>query len=363
MQGSTQLIADRGMGEPISLGAALVAGKKVAPDATLLLAQDHLEAFSYFDWVEQCADDAAASAVIMKLCAALKAHMIVEEEILYPAAQEALDDDELIEHAYEEHEGAKALIQHLIAPSADSPDRDSCLQELRQAIEEHVSEEESELFPRLRETNLNLYELGRQIAARRADALLELTGRADPDDPHSVREMHMTPVSKKEAQALFVAGLKDAHAAARQCKEMVESQVERLEQFPEVEERLRAHLAEKEAQLERLETVLDSLGEKRSVLKDTAMAVAGNVMAMGTMPAGDEILKNSLVMSGMANFEVASLESLLLLGEAAGQPKAIKQLQLSLSEERAMAAWLAENLRGVLTRHLQLRSEGKQASH
>lgn len=362
MQGTVKLIVDRGMGDPVSLGAALVAGKKVAPDATLLLAQDHREALGYFDWAEACSDDAVEAAVIMRLCTALQAHMAVEEEILYPAAREALKDDGLIDHAYQEHAEARELVQHLIAPSADSPDRDACLKRLRTAIEEHVSEEEGELFPKLRATDLDLYAIGRALAARRADALLELTRRVDPDAP-SVQEMQMTPISQDEARKLFVAGLKDAHAAARQCKEMTERQVNRLERYPQVESRLRAHLDEKDAQLARLESVLESLGESRSVLKDAAMALAGNLSAMSTMPAGDEILKNSLAMSGMAQFEVASLEALLVLGEAAGHPQAIRQLQASLSEERAMAAWLAENLRGVLTMHLQLRSEGRQASH
>ena len=250
MDGTVKLIADRGMGEPISLGAVLVAGKKVAPDATLLLAQDHLEAMSYFDWAEHCADDAAEAAVIVKLCAALKAHMTVEEEILYPMAREALGDDDLIDHAYREHEEAKALVQHLIAPTADSPDRDTCLRKLRKAIEQHVREEEGELFPKLRASKLDLYQVGRALAARRADALIELTRRNDPNGT-PLREMYMTPISQDEAHQLFVAGLKDAHAAARQCREMTERQVARLESYPQVEARLRAHLDEKDAQLAR----------------------------------------------------------------------------------------------------------------
>ena len=43
------LISDVGRGEPVSLGAALIAGKKVTPDATLLLMQEHRE-------VQECRD-------------------------------------------------------------------------------------------------------------------------------------------------------------------------------------------------------------------------------------------------------------------------------------------------------------------
>src|SRR3954454_6203476 len=44
------LIADRGAGEPISLGGALLAGKKVAPDVTGLLMEDHRTVLGWFDW-------------------------------------------------------------------------------------------------------------------------------------------------------------------------------------------------------------------------------------------------------------------------------------------------------------------------
>jgi ferritin-like metal-binding protein YciE len=88
--------------------------------------------------------------------------------------------------------------------------------------------------------------------------------------------------------------------------------------------------------------------------------------ALGTMAhsmAGDEIIKNSFASYALANFEAAAYETLLLFGEAAGQFDALPLLQQSLSEERAMAAFIAENLRPTGMRFLQLRSEGRQASH
>ena len=94
----------------------------------------------------------------------------------------------------------------------------------------------------------------------------------------------------------------------------------------------------------------------------TALA-AGNVLAMVNSGTSDEILKNSLYSYGLANFEAASYESLLTIGTAAGHADAVKKLQQSLSEERAMAAWLGGNMRGVIHDHLQLKSEGRQANH
>lgn len=362
MHTTSQIVdADRGRADPVSLGAALIAGKKVAPDVTLLLAQDHVEALGYFDWAES-ATGRARSAVVQKLCAALIAHMRAEEEILYPAARAAFSgaDDEVVERAYDEHEEAREIVDQLMARKAPKGGVAAALKKLREAIQEHVDEEERNLFPKLRATDLDLHALGRQAAARRAELLLELTGRVDADTP--LRETNMTAIASQEAHSLFVAGLRDEHAAARQCREMTQRQVERLENYPDLRERMRRHLAEKDAQLARIERILESLGESRSVLKDTAMAISGNIASMMTMPAGDEVLKNGLMSFGLANFEAASLEALLVMGEAAGHTEAIRELQQSLNEERAIAAWLAENQRGVLLMHLQRRTNGEHAS-
>jgi ferritin-like metal-binding protein YciE len=354
-------IADAGVGEPISLGAALIADKKVRPDATLLLTQDHREALSYFSWYKMASDTATRVAVAKKLCAALRAHMAVEEEIFYPLAREATGDKELIAHGIEEHKQARAIIDRAEAALKRRRAPDAEVAELRPAIEDHVDEEENKLFPKLRKTGLDLYDLGGRLAARKVELLFKLTGRRRSQPKES--EKMAVSISQEEAHDLFLAGLRDVHAAVAQGKELCTLMIDRLENYPQVTERLRAHLNDKNAQLKRIGRILKSFGDKRSWAKDTAMTSAANVLAMVNAGTGDEILKTSLYTYGLANFEAASYESLLILGTAAGHTDAVKQLQPSLSEERAMAAWLAGNLRGLIYNHLQLRSQGRQASH
>ncbi|HET8696078.1 MAG TPA: hypothetical protein VFO94_01255 [Gammaproteobacteria bacterium] len=74
------LIADAGRGEPISLRAALMTGKKVAPDATKLLAEDHRTVLGWFAWYEQSRDPATRAVLCRRICAALRAHMAAEEK-------------------------------------------------------------------------------------------------------------------------------------------------------------------------------------------------------------------------------------------------------------------------------------------
>lgn len=353
------MIADRGVGEPVSLGAALIADKKVRPDATLLLTQDHREALAYFSWYEMATDKPTKIAVAKKLIAALRAHMTVEEEIFYPVAREATGDDGLIAHGIEEHEEARALVKRIEAAVKGRKTPDAEVAELRTAIEDHVEEEETRLFPELRGSDLDLYDLGRRLAARKVELLFELTG----GKRSKKKESEKMPISQEEAHKLFLAGLRDVHAAASQCKELITLMIDRLDNYPKVTDRLRTHLKEKDAQLERIDDIFDTFGDERSWTKDTAMVSAANVLAMVNAGTGDEILKNSLYSYGLANFEAASYESLVTIGAAAGHSDAVKQLQQSLSEERAMAAWLGGNMRGVIHDHLQLRSEGKPASH
>lgn len=354
-----RLTADRGMGEPISLGAMLLAGKKPAPDVTRLLTQDHQTAFDYSDWYEGSGDPEMKRMVAGWLCVLLSAHQQIEEELLYPVAAEATGDRQLVEQAQQEHAEARRAVEEVEAALANGELPDKAMMELRTLVQKHVEEEEGVLFPRLRSTDLDLHQLGAELLARRLELLWSLTGRARADG--DVKETGKMPIDTEEARRMFVAGLRDMHATAAQGREMLERQISRLEHYPKVEARLRGHLEAKKAQAEVIEELLDELGESTSNLKDFAMKAAGNISAMMSSTADDEIHKNSLALSGLTQFSISSLESLITIGTAADMPQAVKQLQNCLSEERSMAAWLASNLRGLVVMHLQRRSEGRPA--
>lgn len=170
-------------------------------------------------------------------------------------------------------------------------------------------------------------------------------------------------ISEDTARSAFITGLKNSHAAARECRTMIEAQTKRLESYPDIRERLELHMREKDSQLERLERILAGMGEKSSALKDAAMSAMAAVGNVANAAAGDEVLKNSMALLALAKFEAAGYETLLLFGEAAGAADSLRPLQQCLSEERAMASFVEDNLRATGMRYLQLRSEGRQASH
>jgi len=117
---------------------------------------------------------------------------------------------------------------------------------------------------------------------------------------------------------IFIVGLRNAHAMENEALGIMKPQLSRIENYPQVAERLDRHIRETEGQLQRLGEILDGMGESNSTLKDTALSVMGTMAAMGHTLAGDEILKNSFANFAFENFEIAAYNSLLVLS-AAGQ--------------------------------------------
>jgi ferritin-like metal-binding protein YciE len=154
------------------------------------------------------------------------------------------------------------------------------------------------------------------------------------------------------AKDVYVVGLRNAHAMEIQARELMERQSQRLGDYPEVEARVKQHLAETNEQLKRLEQCLEACGESNSTLKDVAQSVVANTMAMAHAVASDEILKNTFANNAFEHFEIAAYKSLLELCDAAGQGRARALLAMNLKEEEQMAAWIDANVGNVTRQYL-----------
>jgi hemerythrin superfamily protein len=144
-------------------------------DAIELLTQDHQTVKDLFEQYEGLSDRSLASKrkLALKICEELSKHAMAEEEIFYPAVREAsrLNED-LIDEAIVEHASAKELIAQIVAMAPGEDLYDAKVKVLSRQIEQHVLEEEGEIFPRAREAQLDLLAMGGQIAARKAEIAL-----------------------------------------------------------------------------------------------------------------------------------------------------------------------------------------------
>jgi len=118
---------------------------------------------------EKTEDDAEKQSLAGRICAALKVHTQIEEEIFYPAAYEALEDDDLLDEAEVEHASAKELIAQIEASSPSEPLYDAKVKVLGEYVDHHVQEEEKELFPECRDSAMELKALGEQMRTRKEE--------------------------------------------------------------------------------------------------------------------------------------------------------------------------------------------------
>lgn len=140
-------------------------------DAIALLKADHREVKAKFEQFEKTEADAEKAKLARDICTALKVHAQIEEEIFYPAAYEAIEDDDLLDEAEVEHASAKDLIAQIEASAPGEPLFDAKVKVLGEYIDHHVEEEESELFPECRASKMDLKALGEQMKARKQELM------------------------------------------------------------------------------------------------------------------------------------------------------------------------------------------------
>ena len=160
---------------------------------------------------------------------------------------------------------------------------------------------------------------------------------------------------------IYHVGLRNQHALEMTAIELTERQVERLEHYPEMAERLRRHHVESQEQARRLEEILGRHGVSPSSLKSTVASVMGNVAAALHVPPSDEILKNTFANYAFEHQEIAGYKSLIAMAQRVGDHAAIPALQQSLSEEQSMAEFIGEQIVPTTNRFMQLTEAGQTA--
>ena len=145
-----------------------------------LLKEDHekvQKAFKQFEKMDR-ADSEGCRELVERVCADLRVHTTLEEEIFYPAVREAIEDEDIMNEAAVEHETAKMLIEQLENMEPDDPNYFATFTVLGEYVMHHVREEEGEMFPQAKKArDLDLEALGEQMKARN-EALSAETARA-----------------------------------------------------------------------------------------------------------------------------------------------------------------------------------------
>ncbi|HEY0856520.1 MAG TPA: hemerythrin domain-containing protein [Albitalea sp.] len=159
-----------------------------------MLKADHKKvkkAFKDFEKLDPQEDPEACQSLVEQTLAEIEVHAQLEEQIFYPAAREAIKEEELIDEAEVEHMTAKVLIEQLKGMSAEDEKFAATFKVLGEYIDHHVKEEENEMFKQMTRTGVDWDSVLIQMQEQRM-ALLEEKGLPPEGEAEEAAEAAMS---------------------------------------------------------------------------------------------------------------------------------------------------------------------------
>ena len=140
-----------------------------------MLKTDHRHVQDLFTRFED-ADTRARAAIAEETLTALEVHAALEEELVYPAIAEVVEEKEVVSEAREEHHVAKLLIKELHKMEAGDEAFATKFKVLGELVGHHIEEEEGELFPQAEEAGFEPERLSKDVATRKAKLMQKYEG-------------------------------------------------------------------------------------------------------------------------------------------------------------------------------------------
>jgi hemerythrin superfamily protein len=153
------------------VATALPALKRRAYRVTTILKKDHRMVSGLFWTLQKTTNPHIRQSIFTQIRTQLETHAQAEEEVFYPAVRHlyTATAEQQVDEANQEHQRIKELCHEIAAIDPNSFQFMSKVNELKEIVERHVEEEESEMF-RLAHNNMSndeLEHLGRRLHDRK----------------------------------------------------------------------------------------------------------------------------------------------------------------------------------------------------
>lgn len=154
-------------------------------NAVELLESQHREVEKLFSRIESAKGSSEKQKLFDTIADKLAVHAAIEEHQFYPMVKAKRTEDILLE-SLEEHVGIKRVIADLLRTSPGDDTFDAKVKVLKEQVEHHVEEEESDLFPKVRKLldASQLEALGQEMSAEQAE--LEQEGQPRREIPSQI---------------------------------------------------------------------------------------------------------------------------------------------------------------------------------
>jgi hemerythrin superfamily protein len=153
-----------------------------AMNAIDLLKADHRAVEKLFAAFEETSAKATKAKLAEQICFELSVHATIEEELFYPSLRGAMDEEDMLDEAQVEHDGAKVLIAEIMAGEPGEEFFDAKVKVLSEEIKHHVKEEEGPggIFSQAKKSGVDLADLGRRLAERKEELKAEFKSSGIP---------------------------------------------------------------------------------------------------------------------------------------------------------------------------------------
>jgi hemerythrin superfamily protein len=156
-------------------------------DAIALLKSQHRAVEKLFAQIDKAKSADAKQRLFDQVADSLAVHATIEEHQFYPAVRAKRTEDILLE-ALEEHVGIKRVLADLLEIDASDHTFDAKINVLKEQVEHHVEEEETDLFPKVKKllSSEELEILAETLEVERAE--IERAGTPRAAIPHEIAE-------------------------------------------------------------------------------------------------------------------------------------------------------------------------------
>ena len=134
---------------------------------TDMLREDHKKVKGLFEEFEQAEDATTKQRIVEAALTELEVHSKLEEELIYPAIRADIDDDDLMDEALEEHHVVHGLLVELKKMKPSDERYDAKFTVLAESVRHHIKEEESEMFPKAEDCEIDWEALCSQVVKRK----------------------------------------------------------------------------------------------------------------------------------------------------------------------------------------------------
>jgi ferritin-like metal-binding protein YciE len=158
---------------------------------------------------------------------------------------------------------------------------------------------------------------------------------------------------KSVAEKHFMDWLRDAHAMEKQAETMLNAMASRIENYPDLKQRIVQHIEETRDQMHLIAECIQRRGGDTSVVKDLTGKAVAVAQGFSGMFASDEVVKGSMFSYAFEHLEIAAYLNLIEGARAVGDVQTMQVCEGILQQEKAMAAWLEQNLTAIAGLYLE----------